>query len=167
MMMLKPFAIAVLMSATLLATMGLSSSTSLARAIDDHVPGVVVPIESRGVSTSDPHAPDHAQMLAFVAGGRGAAVSRRGGHAHHGRSGYAHRGGAAVGARGGYAHRGGVAVGPRGAVAHRGAVAVGPRGGVAYRGSTVVVRNPVLVGGVYRPYGATWRPGAAVAAGAA
>jgi hypothetical protein len=31
----------------------------------------------------------------------------------------------------------------------------------------VVVRRPVRVGGIYRPAGAWWRPGAAIAAGAA
>jgi hypothetical protein len=56
------------------------------------------------------------------------------------------RRGAAV-HRGGYAHRGGVVVGARGAA--------------------VFVRRPVMVGGVYRPYGAKWLPGRAIAAGAA
>jgi hypothetical protein len=54
--------------------------------------------------------------------------------------------------------------------AYRGGVAVGPRGGVAVcaRGGVVVARRPVLVGGrVYRPYGAWWRPGGAIVAGAA
>lgn len=41
----------------------------------------------------------------------------------------------------------------------------GIAGGPARRG--VLVRRNVEVGGVYRPYGAWWRPGAVVAAGAA
>src|SRR5215475_14027420 len=69
------------------------------------------------------------------------------------------RGGAAV-------RRTGVAVGPRGGVAvRRTGVAVGPRGGVAV-GRTAVAR-PGYYGRWARPAGYWWRPGTAVAAGAA
>ncbi len=76
---------------------------------------------------------------------------------------YARRGTAVVGPRGGaVVHRGGVYVGPRGGVvAHRGTAVVGPRGGVAVRGGTVVR------GAWVRPGGYWWRPGGAIAAGAA
>ncbi|HKA79708.1 MAG TPA: hypothetical protein VKD43_06720 [Xanthobacteraceae bacterium] len=92
------------------------------------------------------------------------------------------RGGAAVrGPRGGVAvRRGAVAVGPRGGAAvRRGAVAVGPRGGVAVRrgaavgvGGAAVRRGAVVApgvryGGWARPAGYWWRPGGAIAAGAA
>src|SRR5262245_36043618 len=92
------------------------------------------------------------------------------------------RGGAAVrGPRGGVAvRRGAVAVGPRGGAAvRRGAVAVGPRGGVAVRrgaavgvGGAAVRRGAVVAPGVRyggwgRPAGYWWRPGGAIAAGAA
>lgn len=73
------------------------------------------------------------------------------------------RGGAA--ARG---PRGAVARGPRGGVAARGpyggAAARGPAGNVAVRPG---YRPPVPAGGWYRPSSYWWRPGAAVAAGAA
>jgi hypothetical protein len=93
----------------------------------------------------------HAPIFAYVRGGRGG-VARRGGAY---RGGYARRGGGAYAVRrGGY--RGGVAVGPGGVY----------RGGGVVRGG-VVVRRPVVVGGVYRPYGATWRAGGAITAGAA
>jgi hypothetical protein len=76
---------------------------------------------------------------------------------------FAHRGSVHVGPRGGtVVHRGGAAVGPRGAVAHRGTAVVGPRGNVAVRGRTVV-----RGGGWARPGNYWWRPGGAVAAGAA
>src|SRR5262245_16606247 len=92
------------------------------------------------------------------------------------------RGGAAVrGPRGGVAvRRGAVATGPRGGAAvRRGAVAVGPRGGVAVRrgaavgvGGAAVRRGAVVApgvryGGWARPAGYWWRPGGAIAAGAA
>jgi hypothetical protein len=73
------------------------------------------------------------------------------------------RGGAA--ARG---PRGAVARGPQGGVAARGpyggAAARGPAGNVAVRPG---YRPPVATGGWYRPSAYWWRPGAAVAAGAA
>ncbi|SNT11918.1 hypothetical protein SAMN05216374_2774 [Tardiphaga sp. OK246] len=73
--------------------------------------------------------------------------------------------------RGGMAvRRSGVAVGPRGGVAYRrGAAVVGPRGGVAVRRSAGVVRPGWNGGGVRwaRPTGYWWRPGGAIAAGAA
>jgi hypothetical protein len=72
------------------------------------------------------------------------------------------RGGARVGPHGAVAHRGGAHVGPRGAVAHRGTAVVGPRGNAAVR-STTVVRG----GGWARPGNYRWRPGGAIAAGAA
>jgi hypothetical protein len=71
---------------------------------------------------------------------------------------------------------GAVARGPRGAVARGpqgGVAARGPYGGVAARGlaGNVAVRPgyrpPVPTGGWYRPPSYWWRPGAAVAAGAA
>ncbi|EIM28764.1 hypothetical protein [Microvirga lotononidis] len=71
---------------------------------------------------------------------------------------------------------GAVARGPRGAVArgpHGGVAARGPYGGAAARGpaGNVAVRPgyrpPVPAGGWYRPPSYWWRPGAAVAAGAA
>jgi hypothetical protein len=99
----------------------------------------------------------HSPLFARVV--RGGGVARRGGGAYRGHVAYGARGGrAAYGARGGVAYRRGVAVGPRGGVY---------RGGAAVVGRGVAVRRPVLVGGVYRPYGATWRPGGAIAAGAA
>ena len=73
------------------------------------------------------------------------------------------RGSVHVGPRGGaVVHRGGAYVGPRGAVAHRGTAVVGPRGNVAVRSRTVV-----RGGGWARPGNYWWRPGGAVAAGAA
>jgi hypothetical protein len=76
----------------------------------------------------------------------------------------AHRaGGAHVGPRGGaVVHRGSAVAGPRGAVAHRGTAVVGPRGNVALHGRTVV-----RGGGWARPGNYYWRPGGAIAAGAA
>ncbi len=75
----------------------------------------------------------------------------------------AHRGGAAVGPRGGaVVHHGGAYVGPHGAVTHRGTAVVGPRGNVAVHG-----RTAVRGGGWARPGNYWWRPGGAVAAGAA
>ncbi len=78
---------------------------------------------------------------------------------------------AARGPRGGAVARGprgAVARGPRGGVAARGAyggaVARGPAGNVAVRPG---YRPPVPAGGWYRPPSYWWRPGAAVAAGAA
>jgi hypothetical protein len=66
-----------------------------------------------------------------------------------------------AGAAGG--RRGSVHVGPRGgAVVHRGGAYVGPRGNVAVRSRTVV-----RGGGWARPGNYWWRPGGAVAAGAA
>jgi hypothetical protein len=64
--------------------------------------------------------------------------------------------------------RGGAAVrGPRGGVAvRRGGVAVGPRGGVAVRRGAVVAPG-VRYGGWARPAAYRWRPGGAIAAGAA
>jgi hypothetical protein len=163
--MVKAFAVAALW-ATSHAAVGLTSSTSMSKEIGGPV-STAVSVETGAPSVVDVDPPPDGQIMTVLIEGRAAAVARRGGYARHGRGGYAHRGGVAVGARGGYAHRGGVAVGPRGGVAYRGAVAVGPRGNVAYRGRAVVVRNPVMVGGVYRPYGATWRPGGAIVAGAA
>jgi hypothetical protein len=75
----------------------------------------------------------------------------------------AHRGGAAVGPRGGaVVHRGGAYVGPRGGVAHRGTAVVGPRGNAVVHSRTVV-----RGGGWARPGNYYWRPGGAIAAGAA
>jgi hypothetical protein len=78
---------------------------------------------------------------------------------------------AARGPRGGAVARGprgAVARGPQGGVAARGAyggaVARGPAGNVAVRPG---YRPPVGAGGWYRPSSYWWRPGAAVAAGAA
>lgn len=78
---------------------------------------------------------------------------------------------AARGPRGGAVARGprgAVARGPQGGVAARGAyggaVARGPAGNVAVRPG---YRPPVPAGGWYRPPSYWWRPGAAVAAGAA
>ncbi|WP_262272311.1 hypothetical protein [Microvirga yunnanensis] len=78
---------------------------------------------------------------------------------------------AARGPRGGAVARGprgAVARGPQGGVAARGAyggaVARGPAGNVAARPG---YRPPVPAGGWYRPPSYRWRPGAAVAAGAA
>lgn len=78
---------------------------------------------------------------------------------------------AARGPRGGAVARGprgAVARGPQGGAAARGAyggaVARGPAGNVAVRPG---YRPPVPAGGWYRPSSYWWRPGAAVAAGAA
>ncbi|HZA33877.1 MAG TPA: hypothetical protein VE505_03060, partial [Vicinamibacterales bacterium] len=78
---------------------------------------------------------------------------------------------AARGPRGGAVARGPrgtVARGPQGGVAARGAyggaAARGPAGNVAVRPG---YRPPVPAGGWYRPPSYWWRPGAAVAAGAA
>ena len=78
---------------------------------------------------------------------------------------------AARGPRGGAAARGprgAVARGPQGGVAARGpyggAVARGPAGNVAARPG---YRPPVPAGGWYRPSSYWWRPGGAIAAGAA
>ncbi len=76
---------------------------------------------------------------------------------------FAHRGGAAVGPRGGaVVHHGGAYVGPRGGVAHRGTAYVGPHGNAVVHGRTVVHG-----GGWARPGNYYWRPGGAIAAGAA
>src|SRR5262245_5136973 len=77
------------------------------------------------------------------------------------------RGGAAVrGPRGGVAvRRGAVAVGPRGGVAVRRGAAVGVGGAAVRRGA--VVAPGVRYGGWARPAGYWWRPGGAIAAGAA
>src|SRR5499426_440007 len=77
------------------------------------------------------------------------------------------RGGAAVrGPRGGAAvRRGAVAVGPRGGVAVRRGAAVGVGGAAVRRGA--VVAPGVRYGGWARPAGYWWRPGGAIAAGAA
>jgi hypothetical protein len=82
------------------------------------------------------------------------------------------RGAAARGPQGGVAARGAyggaAARGPQGGVAARGpyggAAARGPAGNVAVRPG---YRPPGLAGGWYRPPSYWWRPGAAVAAGAA
>jgi hypothetical protein len=116
---------------------------------------------------------------AFVDAFRGRGGFRGGGFRGGGFRGGGFRGGGFRGGgfRGGGFRRGGVAyrggVGRRGGVAYRGRVVAG-RGGYAYRGGVVagrgrgfVVRRSVVVGGIYRPYGAWWRPGAAIAAGAA
>ena len=78
---------------------------------------------------------------------------------------------AARGPRGGAVARGprgAVARGPHGGVAARGryggAVARGPHGNVAVRGG---YRPGVAAGGWYRPTSYWWRPGGAIAAGAA
>lgn len=86
----------------------------------------------------------------FRGGGmRGAFAGRRpGGYGRVGRPGFAGGGIQRRGIAGGY--------GPR----------PGWHGG-GVRRNAVVVRRNVVVGGLYRPYGAWWRPGAAVAAGAA
>lgn len=83
------------------------------------------------------------------------------------------RGGVRVGPRGGaVARRGYVARGPRGAVAGRGYVARGPRGNVV-AGRRAVVRpgyrpyRPVPVRPWVRPASYWWRPGMAIASGAA
>jgi len=78
------------------------------------------------------------------------------------------RGGrAAVGPRGGVAvRRGGVAAGPRGGVAYRRSAVVGPRGNVAVRGGAVY-RGGAYRGRWVRPGNYWWRPGGAIAAGAA
>ncbi|KFC69225.1 hypothetical protein FG93_03271 [Bosea sp. LC85] len=91
------------------------------------------------------------------------------------RRGMVARGGVAVGPRGGaVARRGYVARGPRGAVADRGYVARGPRGAVVAGRRGAIVRpgyrpyRPVAVrGGWARPAAYWWRPGMAVASGAA
>ena len=77
------------------------------------------------------------------------------------------RGGAAVrGPRGGVAvRRGAVAVGPRGGVAVRRGAAVGVGGAAVRRGA--VVAPGVRYGGWARPAAYRWRPGGAIAAGAA
>lgn len=72
------------------------------------------------------------------------------------------RGGARVGPHGAVVHRGGASVGPRGGVAHRGTAVVGPRGNAAVRSTTAARR-----GGWARPGNYSWRPGGAIAAGAA
>jgi hypothetical protein len=105
------------------------------------------PTQAGTIALVDYQGTGHKPFFAYVA--------RRGGVAYRGG---AYRGGA---------YRRGVAVGPRGGVAYRRGVAVGPRGGVYRGGAAVAVRRPVLVGGVYRPNGAWWRPGGAIAAGAA
>ncbi len=100
-------------------------------------------------------------MRSVSRGSRGGAVAR------------GSRGTVARGPRGGVAargYRGGtVARGPRGAVAARGAyggaVARGARGNVAVRSG--YYRAPVRAGGWYRPTSYWWRPGGAIAAGAA
>ncbi|SDR14574.1 hypothetical protein SAMN05519103_00918 [Rhizobiales bacterium GAS113] len=81
-----------------------------------------------------------------------------------GRAGFAYRGGYG---RRGFAYRGAGVGRYGGRYAYRGGVAVGPRGAVAWRGGAVAFRRPVLVGGIYRPYGAYWGAGGAIAAGAA
>jgi hypothetical protein len=83
------------------------------------------------------------------------------------RRGIAVRGGAFVGPRGGVAVRRAGVVGPRGAVVRRGAF-VGPGGGGAVR-RAAVVRPGWGGGGVrwVRPAHYRWRPGGAIAAGAA
>jgi hypothetical protein len=69
--------------------------------------------------------------------------------------------------RRGVAVRGGVAVGPRGGAVARGGYAVrGPRGGVAV-GRGVAVARPVPGRAWVRPSSYWWRPGTAIAAGAA
>ena len=82
----------------------------------------------------------HAFRGGFRGGGfRGGFAGRRiGGYGRVGRPGFAGGGVRRRGIASGYARRGGV-----------------------------VVRRNVVVGGVYRPYGAWWRPGGAIAAGAA
>jgi len=170
--MFKAFAIAIFVAATSLAGLGLSSTPGSANSIEKGASRIA--FEGTPMPILVPGAGRHSPIFAVVRRGGGFAVGRRGGYAYRrgarvgARGGYAYRRGVAVGPRGGTAaYRRGVAVGPRGAVGYRGGVAVGPRGGVAYRGGAVVVRRPVLVGGVYRPYGATWAPGGAIAAGAA
>lgn len=98
---------------------------------------------------------DLIDLSARRGGGRSVARGSGGGrYAGRGRSAY---------------HRGTVARGPRGGVAaSRTAVVRGPRGNVAARRTTVVGR-PGYGGGVRwtRPANYWWRPGAAIAAGAA
>jgi hypothetical protein len=110
----------------------------------------------------------HEVRLAAVRRGGGGGGARRaggGGAFRHGGGGAAFRGGGAYRhggavAGGGFRHGGAVA---GGGFRHGGAVA----GGGAWRGGGAVVRRPVMIGGVWRPYGATWRAGGAIAAGAA
>lgn len=111
----------------------------------------LTPLEAAGTTTND-------TLTDFSAQRRGGVAVRRGAY---------------VGPRGGVAvRRGAVAVGPRGGVAvRRGGAYVGPGGGVAVRRGGAYVRpgyrGPVAVGGWARPANYWWRPGGAVAAGAA
>lgn len=75
-----------------------------------------------------------------------------------------------VQARGGHVRGGAVARGPRGGVAVRGrsgAAVRGPRGNVAAAPRGVVRRPVVVAPGWRRPAAYWWRPGGAIAAGAA
>lgn len=104
----------------------------------------------------------------FRGGFRGGGF-RGGGFARGGfaRGGFAGRRGGVYrrGIAGGYGRPGWHGGGVRRPIAGGGVRPGSHGGGVQRRG--LVVRRNVVVGGVYRPYGAWWRPGAAVAAGAA